>query len=76
MVLLACPGVLIIYAMFIDAMIYQFRREDYILSMFICSSFVVNSKLFWVVDNMHLIEKELGNVKAAPLRIVRPQTSP
>ena len=29
MVLLACPGVLMIYAMLIDATIYYFRREDY-----------------------------------------------
>jgi hypothetical protein len=39
-------------------------------------SFVVNGKLFWGVDNMHLVEKELGNVDAAPLRLVRPPTSP
>lgn len=44
--------------------------------MLICSSFVVNGKLFWGVDNMHLMEKELGNVEAALLRLVRPPTSP
>ena len=38
-------------------------------------SFVVNGKLFWGVDNMHLVEKELGNANAAPLRLVRPQAS-
>ncbi|CAB4027039.1 2-hydroxychromene-2-carboxylate isomerase, partial [Paramuricea clavata] len=39
-------------------------------------SFVVNGKLFWGVDNMHLVEKELGNVDAALLRLVRPPTYP
>ncbi|XP_028403916.1 uncharacterized protein LOC114526489 isoform X2 [Dendronephthya gigantea] len=38
-------------------------------------SFLVNEKLFWGVDSMHFVEKELGNVNAAPLRLVQPPSS-
>jgi 2-hydroxychromene-2-carboxylate isomerase len=40
-----------------------------------CPSLIVNGKLFWGVDNMHLVEKELGNVDAAPLRLLRPPST-
>ncbi len=59
--------------------ISKVRLEYYILTVIgfvLCLSFVVNGKLFWGVDNMHLVEKELGNDDAAPLRLVRPPISP
>ncbi|XP_046853818.1 uncharacterized protein LOC124446966 isoform X2 [Xenia sp. Carnegie-2017] len=39
-------------------------------------SFVVNGKLFWGVDNLHFVERELGGKSASPPRLTEPPKTP
>ncbi|XP_046853534.1 uncharacterized protein LOC124446716 [Xenia sp. Carnegie-2017] len=39
-------------------------------------SFLVNGKLFWGVDNLHFVERELGGKSASPPRLTEPPKTP